>query len=114
MILGTAQLGMDYGIANRLGRPSSSGSVEIIATAWENGVRCFDTASAYGDSELVLGRAFAELGIARHVSVISKFGADLLAMDGPSAGAMIEQSLERLGIPRLWALLLHAEDHLEH
>ena len=55
LILGTAQLGMDYGINNEIGRPKFEESKTIINTALENGINTFDTAPEYGTSEKILG-----------------------------------------------------------
>jgi spore coat polysaccharide biosynthesis protein SpsF (cytidylyltransferase family)/aryl-alcohol dehydrogenase-like predicted oxidoreductase len=53
--LGTAQLGMDYGITNTVGRPSDTEALAILSAALEGGVSQLDTARAYGDAELRLG-----------------------------------------------------------
>lgn len=54
--LGTAQLGMDYGITNSAGRPNDTEALAIVSTALEGGVTQLDTARAYGDAEKRLGR----------------------------------------------------------
>ena len=54
MVLGTAQFGMDYGIANASGKPSKKEVFSILDLAWGKGVTRFDTAPDYG-SEKVLG-----------------------------------------------------------
>jgi spore coat polysaccharide biosynthesis protein SpsF (cytidylyltransferase family)/aryl-alcohol dehydrogenase-like predicted oxidoreductase len=54
-VLGTAQLGMNYGIANKNGQPDEKTSIDIIKTSIENGIKYFDTASGYGESERVIG-----------------------------------------------------------
>jgi aryl-alcohol dehydrogenase-like predicted oxidoreductase len=114
VILGTAQLGMAYGIANRRGRPAQEAATGIVAAAWEGGVRCFDTAQAYGESEAVLGRALRELGIAGEAKVISKFDAALEPLDAAALAASVRLSLERLGLPRLFGILLHRPAWLAH
>lgn len=58
LVLGTVQFGLDYGINNSAGRPSLSEAHEIVKYALANGIREFDTAQAYGDSEEVLGNIF--------------------------------------------------------
>jgi len=58
MSLGTVQLGMNYGIANREGKPDSEKSFSILSAALETGVSALDTARSYGDSEEVLGAFF--------------------------------------------------------
>ena len=72
LVLGTAQLGMDYGIANRTGAPDPETAKQIIKEAIEAGIREFDTAQAYGCSEKVLGRVIAALGVMDQVKIITK------------------------------------------
>jgi hypothetical protein len=57
MTLGTAQLGMDYGVANRTGKPPREIATAIVRAAIAHGVTVLDTARAYGDSEEVLRAA---------------------------------------------------------
>ncbi len=54
-VLGTVQLGTDYGATNRDGQPSIEQAFSILDRAYAVGVRCFDTAHAYGTSEGVIG-----------------------------------------------------------
>lgn len=49
--LGTAQLGLQYGIANRVSKMTESMAVKILDAAWSCGIRNLDTCSAYGDCE---------------------------------------------------------------
>ena len=44
LVLGTAQLGMDYGIGNKHGKPRLKEVIQIIKTTWRNGVKIIDTA----------------------------------------------------------------------
>ncbi len=59
LTLGIVQLGMEYGIANKSGKPDMEKALEILQTAINKGINSFDTANAYGNSEevssLVLG-----------------------------------------------------------
>ncbi len=55
LILGTVQLGLNYGIANDSGKPSIDNSIEIIKKCLKNDINTFDTARAYGDAEDILG-----------------------------------------------------------
>lgn len=112
IVLGTAQLGMNYGIANKDGKPSMGRAVEIVAEAWEKGIRYFDTARAYGDSEKVLGQCFKEVlgrGKQAELAVISKLdpGTDLSRVDG--IVEEVDSSLKNLGVDALWGLMLHRE-----
>ncbi|MDO9028146.1 MAG: aldo/keto reductase, partial [Candidatus Roizmanbacteria bacterium] len=112
LVLGTAQLGFHYGIANKTGQPDQATATAIVQEAWKNGIREFDTAQVYGNSEVVLGKALSELGIAREARVISKFNP---ALDHLSAVAMsdaLNESLRRLGVPYLFGMMLHKEEIL--
>ena len=59
--LGTAQLGFDYGIVNVGGKPNLDKSFEILKTAINAGINCFDTAPSYGDSEEIIGSFVADM-----------------------------------------------------
>lgn len=111
IILGTAQLGLTYGVANRTGQPDQATANLLIASAWEKGLRTFDTAYSYGVSETVLGKAFRTLGLAEP-NVVSK----LPVIMGPGGKNMLKEivasSLERLGLSSLYCLMLHEEKQL--
>lgn len=53
--LGTAQLGLPYGIANQHGLPTQSVAERILCVALQSGITSFDTAAAYGESETRIG-----------------------------------------------------------
>ena len=107
--LGTAQLGMDYGINNLTGKPGVEESRSIVRTAVERGITAFDTAPAYGDSEEVLGRCLGEWP--GEYVIVSKVPA-LDWRSAPESVAVeirkrIEISLRNLGSPRLSICLFH-------
>ena len=54
--IGTAQFGLDYGIANQNGKVSTSEIRLILDFAHENNINTLDTAKAYGNSETSIGR----------------------------------------------------------
>ena len=56
LTLGTVQLGLSYGIVNRLGKPADAEAAAILSAAAKAGVGYLDTARAYGDSESRIGR----------------------------------------------------------
>jgi aryl-alcohol dehydrogenase-like predicted oxidoreductase len=65
--IGTANFGMQYGVANCQGKLSKNSVAEILGLAKSLGVTCLDTANAYGESQKVLG----EFGV-RDWRVVSK------------------------------------------
>lgn len=112
LVLGTAQLGMTYGIANKIGQPNQSLATAIVREAWENGIREFDTAQGYGVSEQVLGKALSDLGIAKDVKVISKFDPNINHLDTILMSNAMDESIKRLSVPNLYGIMLHREEFL--
>jgi aryl-alcohol dehydrogenase-like predicted oxidoreductase len=113
LVLGTAQLGMSYGIANKSGKPNFGTALSIIGSAYESGLTEFDTAQAYGESESVLGRIFQELGITKYVKVTTKLAPGLSPLNGSLLRRSVEESLEKLKIDQLEGFLLHREDMID-
>ena len=60
--LGTAQFGLDYGVANQAGQISPSAAKAILSLATKNELDTLDTAIAYGNSEAVLGALGSRAG----------------------------------------------------
>jgi len=111
LILGTAQLGLNYGISNKIGQPSIDQAREILDTAYNSGIRILDTAFAYGDAEKVVG----ELNQNRF-EIISKIS-DLTKIE-PSENynqisGFLQQTLENTQQEQLCAYLLHSIDNLK-
>jgi aryl-alcohol dehydrogenase-like predicted oxidoreductase len=59
IILGTAQIGMSYGINNQTGKPSENDSIAVLNEAYRRGIRKLDTADTYGDAIDIVGRYHA-------------------------------------------------------
>ena len=114
LVLGTVQLGMPYGVNNKVGKPDFSCARDIIKTAFDHGITRFDTSQAYGDSEEVLGRVFDDLKINTKVKVYSKLDPKLDLCDGFSVQQSVENSLRKLNIDKLEGLLVHHEDGLNY
>ena len=55
IILGTAQMGLDYGINNKFGKISLEESHQILLRAHASGITTLDTAEAYGNAHIVIG-----------------------------------------------------------
>jgi aryl-alcohol dehydrogenase-like predicted oxidoreductase len=113
LVIGTAQFGTDYGIANITGLPVCNTVESIVIEAWEFGICEFDTAQAYGLSEQILGKVFKKLGIANDARVITKLAPDVDHADGAALNKALEISLNRLDIDSLYCLMLHREDMLD-
>lgn len=104
LALGTAQFGLDYGIANSNGKVSFDTARNIVRSAKSLGVEVIDTAIAYGTSEETLGRIGVE-----SVQVISKLPSLPHDVGNVSRWVhdQVEGSLQRLRIPSLAGLMLH-------
>lgn len=113
LVLGTAQLGFPYGIANKTGQPDQLLATEIVKVAWENGIREFDTAQDYGVSENVLGKAFDKLKISQEAKVISKISPIVDHNNLQAMSVALHTTLEKLGVPCLFGFLLHDENLLD-
>ena len=55
LAIGTAQFGLNYGIANQNGQVDAKEIESILDCAYENNINTLDTAKAYGDSEKSIG-----------------------------------------------------------
>lgn len=109
LALGTVQFGQSYGVANKAGQVPAAEAKAILEYAASTGINMLDTAVGYGDSEQRLG----EIGIPDW-QVVSKIPAvpdgcgDIISWVTES----VQSSLQRLGLPRLYALLLHKPQQL--
>lgn len=71
MVLGTAQLVMQYGIANRSGIPTKKEALRTLQIAWSAGIRYFDTAPAY-ESESLIGEFVKSQSIQKEINILTK------------------------------------------
>ena len=99
LVLGTAQLGLEYGINNKSGKPSREEALKILEFAYKNGIKIFDTASAYGSAEEILGGFCKRCNLADKIKVITKIKRDIKAE--------LNESLARLKMNYVDGCLLH-------
>lgn len=115
IILGTAQLGLDYGITNKNGKPDIYTSLKIIETALANNINDFDTARGYGDSEKIIGIAKEKFN---NMNIITKLD-PLENINGFSkreeiiyeVNQSVNTSLKFLKLDKINTLLLHRFSH---
>lgn len=115
LVLGTVQLGLPYGAANRTGKPSRAAAVQLVRHALSAGISTFDTARAYGDSEEVLGAALAGTATrsVTKLSPLTELSSGATADEVCSAvDRSISQSMAALRHGRLDTVLLHRAEHL--
>jgi aryl-alcohol dehydrogenase-like predicted oxidoreductase len=104
LALGTAQFGLDYGIANQSGRVPADEVQQILQLASLHQIDTLDTAIAYGESERVLGQS--DVSGWRVISKLPAVPTDCADLDG-WVEQCVTASLSRLGIDTLDGLLLH-------
>lgn len=99
--LGTAQLGMDYGISNEAGRPDGDTARQLLLRAVDAGLDSIDTAPAYGESERTIGQLLPTAG---NIRLMTK---TLPGSDVPGVVDRFHRSLANLGVESVDALLVH-------
>ena len=110
--LGTVQFGVNYGIQGN-GQPQHEAVYKMLSYAIDHGIEQFDTASAYGEAEDVLGgyvRAYADK--AAKMNIVSKLKPDAFVNADKKEWARVavenaNESLRRLGISHFSAYLFH-------
>jgi aryl-alcohol dehydrogenase-like predicted oxidoreductase len=105
IVLGTVQLGLDYGINNQLGKPTLEESFEILNIAFDNGIRILDTAEAYGNSQEVIG-LFHKKHPNKKFKVITKLAADH-KLEAKSFKNHLNQNIEKLNSDQLFCYMFH-------
>jgi spore coat polysaccharide biosynthesis protein SpsF (cytidylyltransferase family)/aryl-alcohol dehydrogenase-like predicted oxidoreductase len=107
--LGTAQFGLDYGVSNITGRVALKDAAAMLDYARRARIDTLDTAIAYGAAETRLG----ELGV-RDFHIVTKLLplADGRTVEPGHVEAQVSASLKRLGVDRLYGLLVHRPQDL--
>jgi spore coat polysaccharide biosynthesis protein SpsF len=118
LTLGTVQLGMPYGIANRSGMPNDAETSRLLNEAVELGVTTLDTARSYGSSEARIGRLLRS-SLRERIAVVTKLDLidRILPADASPAlvrcavDASVLTSAHALRTSRIDTLLLHRWSH---
>jgi len=111
--LGTAQLGMAYGITNTEGMLTDRQATEILETAIAHGIDVLDAAAAYGLAERRIGALLSDAqrsSVRIHTKLSPAIGEDPSLSAGELAArteAGVLRSLHDLRVPRLHVLMLH-------
>lgn len=104
IILGTVQMGLDYGINNAKGKVTKEEAEEILMYCQGNGLRYFDTSNAYGDAETVIG------DIAKKNDLSLKIISKLSRCDIAEIESLIDKSYRNLQTKKLYGYLCHHFD----
>lgn len=117
LTLGTAQIGMEYGIANHYGKPTAEAAINLIHKAIGYGLKSIDTARGYREAESRVGESLKGK-YAEQVQVITKLD-PLVWLDknqppqviSAAVDSSIFRSCRELRLNHLPILLLHRWEH---
>lgn len=104
LVLGTVQFGLDYGISNLDGKTTPNEVKQILDYAWSQGLSSLDSASAYGNSEIVLGERMDH-----DFQIMTKFPYN---MDINIIEKCFYESLYNLKREKIYGLLAHEADSI--
>lgn len=103
MILGTVQLGLNYGINNSLGKPCRETAMKILDYAYKHQVHMLDTANAYGTSEAIIGEYIKNTG--NVFQICTKLPTSIPS--GSELSLFLEESLHNLSAEHIAVYYLH-------
>ena len=104
IILGTAQFGLNYGVNNQSGIPSSYEIKKILDFAFKSKINILDTAEAYGNSQERIGEYLKKSN--NKFKIITKYSK--LRNDLPSNIIdRVKNNLEILNIDNLYCYMFH-------
>jgi aryl-alcohol dehydrogenase-like predicted oxidoreductase len=103
LVLGTVQMGLDYGVNNKTGKINTSESIRILEFAYEHGIRVLDTAEAYGSAHQVIGE-YHKLHPSYQFNIITKVPKQL---DKDLVLTKVEQYLNDLNVSKIHLLMCH-------
>jgi aryl-alcohol dehydrogenase-like predicted oxidoreductase len=119
LTLGTVQLGMNYGIANKIGKPNSDESYDILVAALKGGINTVDTSIDYGNSEKIIGE-FIKSKKENDLNIVTKFNlvnnnSINLKQIRKEIYEQVKSSISTLGIDKIPVYLFHQgkDQHLE-
>ena len=108
LVLGTVQLGLDYGITNKEGQVSINEASLILEQCKKDGIKRLDTAQAYGDSEKNISNAFKNTNSFMISSKLKHSSKDLFCnSDIKTWNKSLKNSLKNLKINSLDCLFVH-------
>ncbi len=109
LAIGSANFGLEYGLANTSGKISETELKNILSTAEGAGVEMVDTAQAYGDSESRIGTLCSDY----RFRLVTKISPELKnGFVKNSLTSLVGKSCQRLNQSQLYAVMLHRPEVL--
>tara|TARA_A100001015_G_scaffold309909_1_gene410236 strand:- start:164 stop:1549 length:1386 start_codon:yes stop_codon:yes gene_type:complete len=110
IVLGTAQLGSNYGIANKTGKILIKDIKKIKQLALKEGMITVETAQAYKNSEKILGNVnFNKFNL---ISKIKKIDKNNIKNLKNLIKNSVKKSLKKMKIKKIYAFLFHNSENL--
>jgi len=109
LILGTVQMGLDYGINNNSGKISFENSCAILSKSFELGINTLDSAEAYGNAHQVIGD-YHRLNPNIKFKVITKIPHDIIL---DKIDEKIRTYIDDLNVDHLEVLMFHSFNSYE-
>ena len=113
LTLGAAQLGMDYGVANKSGQLSQEDVFVFLSEAYRKGVRSIDTSPVYGNSEELIGsfvwKTAAKLKIVTKLPSLGLLEFNHRKSLTKEVLTTLKGSLKRLSLNQVEHYLVHSE-----
>lgn len=107
--LGSAQFGMDYGVANDNGKPTYLKVSNILNKARDLGIKNIDTASVYGKSESIIGRiGVSDFNVTTKIPSIPFKSVNVKNF----IDDVITNSFENIKTKKFYGILLHDSEQL--
>jgi aryl-alcohol dehydrogenase-like predicted oxidoreductase len=110
LILGTVQMGLDYGINSKLGKISFEESHQILLRAHVSGITTLDTAEAYGNAHKIIGE-FHKSYPNHRFNIVTKVPHSI---EENSIEIKIKEYLEDLEVNCLEILMFHSFDSFKN
>jgi aryl-alcohol dehydrogenase-like predicted oxidoreductase len=101
LALGTANLGQRYGISNKV-QVGTSEAIEIIQSAYSQGIRDFDTAPDYGCAEELIKKSLIGSDSRIQIKIPAQIGANIKEITNT-----VECSLKNLNVEKVETILFH-------
>lgn len=116
IMLGTVQLGMDYGLGDHTAKPSEEYAFSVLDSACRSGINFLDTANNYGDSERVIGKWLRSTEPDKRPFIVTKIGPFDHSTPRKLRNDILRQtkkSLETLGVETIDILMVHSVEDYE-
>jgi len=108
--IGTAQLGMKYGVASNHSKMKIEDFSKILDHSKKKNIKYIDTAMTYGDSEKIIGDLLKKKKLNKTFKIITKIP-NLRFVSRKKIYihilSEIKQSIKKLGVNNLYAILIH-------